>query len=71
MNVVVSWAKTLIALVLLVLLLGSYSHELGQMEASDRQASQTDQPVSKTHDAQSNRSFSVMRWMFGWSAAIV
>ena len=47
-----SWTKTLVALVLLVLLLGSYSHELSLMDMTDATLGlKTNQPASKTHDA--------------------
>ena len=67
-----SWTKTLIALFLLCLLLGSYTHELGQMEVSDATLGlKTNQPISKTHDTQSKEALALALGMFGWSAAIV
>ena len=53
-----SWTKTLIAVFLLVLLLGSYSHELGQMDMTDATLGlKTNQPISKTHDTQSREAW--------------
>ena len=67
-----SWTKTLIALVLLTLLLGSYTRELSMMEVSDATLGlKTNQPISKTHDTQSKEALALALGMFGWSAAIV
>ena len=67
-----SWTKTLIALFLLMLLLGSYTHELSMMEVSDATLGlKTNQPISKTHDTQSKEALALALGMFGWSAAIV